>query len=347
MSAYDLDALRPGPTMRAAMLTGAGGPETLEIGEFPTPLQVNSEARVRVLAAGVNPIDAKTRSGKGVAAAIPSYPWVIGGEFAGVVLDAPYELAPFQPGEEVFGMVLNPRYSGANAEVVSVPIMSLARKPERLTMLEAGAVPLAALTAWAAIIEAGRVRHGMRILVHAGAGGVGHFAVQLGRIYGAKVVATASARNRDFLLELGADEVIDYTKDRFEDVISEEVDLVVDLIGNVKDDTGTRSIKVLRDGGTFLSVPTGSFPTMREELEAEGRELVGSHLKCSPDGRALESIAQLIEHGDLRVEVQESFPLERIADAHRTLEEGHVRGKLVLDLGAGSVGAGSLGAGSR
>lgn len=318
--------------MRAALLTEAGGPEVLRVGEFPTPLPVNSEYLVRVLAAGVNPIDAKTRSGKGVTPALPGYPWVLGGEFAGVVLDAPYELAPFQPGDEVFGMLLSPRYAGANAEAVAVPTMSLARKPESLSMLEAGAVPLAALTAWAAVVEAGRVRHGMRMLIHAGAGGVGHFAVQLAKVYGAHVATTASARNRDFLLELGADQVIDYTSERFEDALEAPVDLVIDLIGNVQDDTGSRSIACLRDGGTFLSVPTGSFPTMREEIEAAGRELVGSHLKCSPDGRALQTIAQLIDQGDVRVEVQESFPLERIADAHRRIEEGHVRGKLVLDL---------------
>ncbi|MFD0996418.1 NADPH:quinone reductase-like Zn-dependent oxidoreductase [Pseudoclavibacter chungangensis] len=331
----DPSTLPPLPeTMRAAVVTSAGGPEVIELQDLALPAQINSDTLVRVHAAGVNPIDWKTREGRG--AALPAYPWVLGGEFSGTVVRASYELAPFQPGDEVFGMLLVPRYLGADAEYVSCPFMSLARKPASLTHLEAGAVPLAALTAWAGIVEAGRVHTGQRVLVHAGAGGVGHFAVQLAHHYGAHVVATASARNHDWVRELGADQVIDYTADRFEEAIDAPVDLVLDLIGDVQAETGTRSLdpRVLRDGGTYICVPTGAFPGMHAAIAAQDRDLVGSTLKLSPDGRALETIAILIDQGDLRVHVDRVFPLAATAEAQVLVADGHVRGKVVLDLDA-------------
>lgn len=140
------------------------------------------------------------------------------------------------------------------------------------------------LTAWAAVVEAGGVYTGQRVLIHAGAGGVGHFAVQLASYYGAHVITTASERNHEWLRELGADQVIDYRNERFEDVITEPVDVVIDLIGNVKDTTGTRSLRVLRDGGTLINVPTGSYPELFEEAAAENRDIVASTLKLSPRG---------------------------------------------------------------
>lgn len=321
-------------TMRAVVVNEFGGPEVLELGEVPMPKVVNSDTLVRVHSAGLNPIDVKTRAGRGAAAAIERMPWVPGGEFAGVVEKASYELAPFQPGDEVYGMLLTPRYQGAHGDYVSVPFMSLAHKPKSLTMLEAGGVPLAALTAWAAVVEAARVHTGQRMLVHAGAGGVGHFAVQLAAFYGAEVVTTASARNHEWLIGLGASQVIDYTSERFEDAIEEPVDVVIDLIGNVQDDTGSRSLKVLRDGGLVVNVPTGSWPTMHEETDAAGRDLRASTLKLSPEGRILTTIAQLFDQGDLQTHIDASFPLSQARAAHEQLEQWHTRGKIVFDLTA-------------
>jgi len=335
MNALADPALMPtGRTMRAALLTGTGGPEVVRIGEAPVPAQLHSELLVRVAGAGVNPIDAKTRAGGGAAGAIPSFPATIGNEFSGVVARTSHELAEFQPGDEVYGMVLYPRYSGAWAEYVSTPALCVARKPESLDLVEAGAVPLAALTAWAAVIDAGRVRSGCRVLVHAGAGGVGHLAVQLAHYYGAHVIATASAANRDWLLELGADEAVDYRAQRFEDAVTEPVDLVVDLVGNVRDDTGSRSLRVLRDGGTIVNVPTGSWPTMLEEAAAEDRGIVASTLKLQPDGRILETIAQLFDQGALRTRIERVFPLAEAGTAQALVEAGHVRGKVVIDVRA-------------
>lgn len=341
MTTPESDANRPQrdtvpDTMRAAIVTAIGGPETVQLGEFAVPAPSNSDTLVRVKAAGVNPIDGKMRSGKGKLLE-PFVPWVVGGEFAGVVVQAAYELAPFQPGDEVWGMLLTPRYLGSNAEYVACPFMSMSRKPVNLSWLEAGATPLAVLTAWAAVVDAGRVFTGQRVLIHAGAGGVGHFAVQLAHHYGAHVITTASERNHEWLRELGADEVIDYRSSRFEDALEAPVDVVVDLIGNAQgDETGSRSLdaRVLRDGGTYLCVPTGAFPQMHEEVAAQDRELVASGIKLSPDGRILETVAQLFEQGDLRVHLDRVFPLAEAGAAQALVSDGHVRGKVVLDIDA-------------
>ena len=321
-----------GDRMRALVFRGVGGLDQLEVvDDAPLPLLAHSDVLVRVFASGVNPIEVKTRAGAGLAPLI-DYPFVAGAEFAGVVVKAPYEYSPIQPGDEVWGMVLTPHYQGAQADYVSVPLLSVARKPVSLDWDAAGAVPLAALTAWTAVIELGRVVSGQRVLIHAGAGGVGHFAVQLAHFYGAHVITTASAENHEWLRELGADEVIDYRSQRFEDVITEPVDVVVDLIGNVHDDTGSRSLAVLRDGGLIINVPTGSWSSMHDEVAAAGRGLRATTLKISPDARVLTTLAQLVDQGDLRVHLDAVLPLERAAEAHARIEGGHTRGKVVLDL---------------
>lgn len=318
--------------MNACLVSEFGGPEVLRFGEVPRPYIVNSDTLVRVKAVGVNPIDVKTRSGKGVSQFVEQMPWTPGNEFAGIVEEAPYELAPFQPGDEVFGMLLAPHYRGASAEFVSAPFMSLAKKPKSMSWAEAGATPLASLTAWAGVVDAARVYTGQRMLIHAGAGGVGHFAVQLAHFYGAYVIATASEANHDFLRELGADEVIDYRNQRFEDAIIEPVDVVLDLIGNVSANTGSRSLKVLRDGGLIINVPTGSWPEMQEEVAEKNPSIRASRLKLSPDGRILTTIAQLADQGDLSTHLDATFPFSEIAQAHELVADGHVRGKIALEL---------------
>ncbi len=317
--------------MRAMTISEFGGPEVLQLREVPRALQVRDEVLVRVHAAGVNPIDAKTRAGGGMSNAIPTLPWILGAEFAGVVENAPYELSPFQPGDEVFGIVPLARYPGTYAEYVSAPSMSLVHKPTNLTMQQAAGVPLAALTAWAGVVDIARVCTGQRMLIHAGAGGVGHFAVQLAKFYGAWVATTASAENHEWLRELGADQVIDYRNERFEDVLDAPVDVVLDLIGNVRDNTGSRSLNVLRDGGLIVNVPTGSWATIHDEVAAAGRGLRASGLKLADDGVALRTIAQLFAQGDLQTHVDAVYPLSEAGAAHERVMQGHTRGKIVLD----------------
>lgn len=318
--------------MRAMVINGTGAPEVFEAAELPVPVKLGAELLVRVVAASINPIDTKTRAGKGASAAIPGYPAVLGHDFSGVVAETPFEACVFQPGDEVFGMVSVPRYSGSFAEFLVVSTMSVARKPAALSHVEAAAVPLAALTAWGIVVDVAKAHEGQRILIHAGAGGVGHFAVQFAAHFGAHVIATGSARNTEWLRELGASEVIDYTTTRFEDAVH-GVDTVVDLIGNVHDDTGTRSLATLRPGGLIVNVPTGSWPSFMADAAAAGMR--ATHFKLAPDGRALAGIAKLLDSGDIRVHVDRVFELDRIADANRVLEEGHTRGKIVLRVAEG------------
>jgi NADPH:quinone reductase-like Zn-dependent oxidoreductase len=317
--------------MRAMVIEATGKPESLTLADLPLPITVGSEVLVKVIAAGVNPIDAKTRAGKGNAAAIANYPAVLGADFSGIVVAGPYEASPFQPGDEVFGTVPVPRLAGTYAEFVSVPTMNLARKPPRLTHIEAAGVPLAALTAWGLVVDLAKTHEGQRILIHAGAGGVGHFAVQLAAYFGAHVIATGSQRNIAWLRELGAAEVIDYQSTRFERELS-GVDVVVDLIGNTHDDTGTRSLKVLRPGGLLINAPSGSWPTVMEDAAAAG--VRATTYKVSPDGATLAIIGRLLESGDVHVTVDRVFDLEQAAEAHTALETGHTRGKIVLNVSA-------------
>ncbi len=316
-------------TMRAIVMTGTGGPEMLSPAEVDVPLKVNAEFLVKVHAAGVNPIDAKTRSGRGVSAAIPSYPAILGNDFSGVVVESPYEAHAIKPGDEVYGMLMVPRLSGSYAEYVTVPSLSIARKPRSLSHVEAAGVPLAALTAWGMVVEIAKAHEGQRMLIHAGAGGVGHFAVQFARYFGAYVIATGSSRNVSWLRELGAHEAIDHTSTRFEDAVR-DVDVVIDLIGNVQDDTGSRSLSALRPGGLIVNAPTGSWPTLLEEAAAAG--VRATTFKVSPDGSTLAVISRLLESGDVRVFVDGVYDLDAAGDAHRILEKGHTRGKLVLSV---------------
>ena len=320
------------PTMRASVIDATGGPEVLHLADVPRPTRVNGEFLVKVVAAGVNPIDFKTRSGKGAAGAIRSFPVILGNDFSGIVVDSSYETHAIKPGDEVYGMTMVPRFDGAYAEYVSVPDVCIAPKPRALSHVEAAAVPVAALTAWGAVVDVAKVHDSQRMLIHAGAGGVGHFAIQLARFFGAHVIATGSPRNRDWLHELGADEVIDYTSTRFEEEVS-NVDVVIDLIGDLTDKTASRSLRVLRPGGLIVNIPTASWPTMVEDAAAAGMCATG--FRVSADGRELSVISRLLQSGDVRVFVDQVFDLAQAAEAHVALETGHTRGKIVLKVSDG------------
>jgi NADPH:quinone reductase-like Zn-dependent oxidoreductase len=313
-------------SMLAAVIDGPGDADAFRLDTVPVPASFISEFVVKVVAAGINPIDAKTRAGKGASAGL-SYPAVLGNDFSGIVVKSPYEAHPLSPGAEVYGMVPVPRMSGTYAQYIAVPSLSVARKPSNLSHVEAAGVPLAALTAWGMVVEVAKAHQGQRMLIHAGSGGVGHFAVQFARYFGAHVIATGSGRNQDWLGKLGAAEVIDYTTTRFEDVAS-NIDVVIDLIGNVHDETGSRSLSVLNPGGLIVNAPTGSWPTFLDEAAAAG--VRATTYKVAPDGDTLSTISRLLESGDVRVFVDQVFDLADVSNAHRALESGHTRGKIVL-----------------
>jgi NADPH:quinone reductase-like Zn-dependent oxidoreductase len=312
--------------MRAVTLKEFGGQEVLTVEEVARPEPLPTEVQVRVHAAGVNPVDWKTREGHGMAG-LQTFPLILGWDVSGVVEKVGFGVTTLAPGDEVYGMPWFPRAAGAYAEYVTAPARQWARKPATLDHVHAAAVPLAALTAWQIVVDTVHVQRGQRVLITAAAGGVGHFAVQFARHLGAHVIATASAGRHTWLKELGAEETVDYTTTRFEEAVS-DVDVVIDLVGDAHDDTSTRSLKVLRPGGLLVSVPGGVSPELAAAAEAAGVRATGYLVE--PDGPALTTIAGLIDAGDVSVEVAGTFPLERAAEAHARGEGGRTRGKLVL-----------------
>ena len=317
----------PPEKMRAVVIDATGDADVLHESSVAVPTPILSELLVRVVAAGINPIDAKTRGGSGVSAAITEYPATLGFDFSGIVVRSPYESHPLPPGTPVFGMVPFPRSGGSYAEYAVVPSQSVARKPTSLSHVEAAGVPLAALTAWGLVVETAHAHEGQRMLIHAGSGGVGHFAVQFAAYFGAHVTATGSSRNASWLRELGASVVIDYETTRFEDVIA-DVDVVIDLVGNVHAKTGERSLKVVRPGGLYILVPTGSWPGYAEAAADAGVRTTG--YKVIPDGSALATVGRLLDSGAVQVYIDRVFDLDDAAAAHAELEQGHTRGKIVL-----------------
>lgn len=293
--------------------------------EVPTPQE--GEVLIRVHGAGLNPIDWKTRKGLGfVAQQIESsLPWTPGYDVAGEVVAVGKGVTTLAPGDRVMGMIGFPLGGGGYTEFALATADELAMVPEELDLVTAGGLPLAALTAWQALFEVAELEPGQKILVHAGAGGVGHFAVQFALARGAHVIATASAGNRDFLAELGVHEVIDYhTTDFAEECFG--LDVVLDLIGG---ETGKRSLRVLGDAGMLVTIPTVTADEVVSAAEAQGLRAHG--ITVRPDVFHLDEIAELIEDGEVRVHIEKAFALADVSQAHELLEGGHVRGKLVLD----------------
>ena len=311
--------------MRAITQRKFGGPEVLEVAEVPRPEPLPTEVLVRVVAAGINPVDVKTRGGSGMAGVLGEPPFVLGWDVSGVVEQVGFGVHTLEAGDEVYGMPWFPRQAGGYAEFVTAPSRHFARKPATIGHEAAAAVPLAALTAWQALTAATTVTPGQRVLIHAAAGGVGHFAVQLAKHLGAHVIGTARSAKHDWLRGLGADEVIDYTTVRFEDA-AEDVDLVVDLVGD--EETGLRSLTTLSRGGLLIAVPSGVSPAVSAAAAESGKRAIP--FLVEPDGPALAEIAALIDQGKVHVEVAEVFGLEQAADAHRSLATGRTQGKIVL-----------------
>ncbi|MEU1801601.1 NADP-dependent oxidoreductase [Streptomyces sp. NPDC019937] len=314
-------------TMRAVTIGEFGGPEVLTAGQVARPEPLPTEVLVRVHAAGINPVDWKTRSGQGMAG-LQRLPLILGWDVSGVVEEVGFGVTTLAPGDEVYAMPWFPRPAGGYAEFVTAPSRQFARKPSTVGHTEAAALPLAALTAWQALVDTAHVTAGQRVLVHAAAGGVGHLAVQFAKHLGAEVVATARESRHAWLKELGADETIDYTRRRFEDVAG-PVDVVIDLIG-AGDATDVRSVAVTRRDGLIISIPGGVSDDLATAAGQAGVRT--SPLLVEPDAAALTAIAGLVDSGAVRVEVERAFALEEAAEAHRLGGTNHTRGKLVLEV---------------
>lgn len=309
--------------MRAVVLHEYGAPEVLRVEEVAKPEPIPTEVQVRVHAAGVNPVDFKTRAGKGMAGLLGEPPIRIGWDVAGVISEVPGGVTRFKVGEEVLGMPWFPRQAGAYAEYVTAPSRHFVAKPHALSHEEAAALPLAGLTAWQIVVDTIALEDGADVLIHGAAGGVGHLAVQIAKARGATVFGTARAEQAEWLGELGIDRTIDYRDERFEDLVA-DLDAVIDFTGGY----GERSLPTLRPGGILVSVPSG-VPQELLDLAAHSNRRATGFL-VEPDPVGLAGLCHLVEDGRLRVRVDRVFDLEQAAEAHRLAEATHGGGKIVL-----------------
>ncbi|MEV0198393.1 NADP-dependent oxidoreductase [Nonomuraea sp. NPDC050691] len=308
--------------MRAMSQDALGGPEVLTMVELDRPVPGPTEVLVRVHAAGVNPADWKIRASGGH---LGQPPFVLGWDVSGVVEEVALGTTIHKPGDEVFGMLPFPFGNGAYAEYVTAPARTFARKPAAVDHTRAAAIPLAALTAWQALVDTAGTRAGDRVLVHAAAGGVGHFAVQIAKARGAYVVGTASAAKHDFLRGLGADEVIDYRTEDFAEA-ARDMDVVIETMGG---EYGVRSLRTLREGGVIVSLTLSLLDPGLHAAAAE-RGIRSEAMLVEADHAALRSIAALVDAGRLRPEIAAVVPLEDAAKAHELGESGGTTGKIVL-----------------
>jgi NADPH:quinone reductase-like Zn-dependent oxidoreductase len=311
--------------LKAVVMTALGGPEVLELKDVERPEPIPTEVLVRITAAGINPVDWKTRAHGGFESAVGQPPLILGWDIAGVVEEVDPDVTRFAPGDRVFGMPWFPRIAGAYAEYATSPARQLARTPDSLTDEQAGGLPLAGLTAWQALVDVAQVGPGTRVLIHAAAGGVGHLAAQIASSRGAHVIGTAREEKHGFLGELGVDEPIDYSAGPFEEAVS-EVDVVLDLVGG--EDYGLRSLETLRDGGLWISIPDDVPDAVADAAREQSKRAIS--FLVEPDYAGLEALAALADDGKLTVEIDESYPLAQAAEAHRRLEDGRARGKIVL-----------------
>jgi NADPH:quinone reductase-like Zn-dependent oxidoreductase len=305
--------------MKAIRIHAFGGPENLRYEEAPQPIPANDEVLIRVHAAGVNPVDAKIRAGE-FSRFRPQLPAILGRDISGFVADVGKEVSGLAKGGAVFGMLDYDR--GAYAEYVVASIREIAPAPDALDYQKLAALPVAALTAWQALFEHGKLRRGQRVLIHAANGGVGHLAVQLALWCGAEVVGTCAEEDVDFVRHLGAGTVIDYKAQRFEDQVR-NVDLVLDLVAG---ETRQRSWKVLKPGGILVSTLPGPKPEDRRDVS--GREVV-----VYPAPVQLQTIARLLATRAINVAIDRVFSLAEVHAAHRHLEKEHSRGKTVVQIG--------------
>jgi NADPH:quinone reductase-like Zn-dependent oxidoreductase len=306
------------PMMKAIVVHEYGGPEVLKYEDVPRPEPKENEALVRVIAAGVNPVDALIRSGKYAKFFGTTLPLIPGYDIAGIVEKTGAKITKLKAGDSIYAYVL---WGGGYAEYAVATEGEATAKPKSLNYIEAAAVPLAALTAWQALIDTAKLSAGQTVLIHGGSGGVGSMAIQIAKARGAKVIATASTSNQELLKQLGADVAIDYTKTKFEDV-AKDVDVVLDSVGR---DTLARSYGVVRKGGIIATLVAEP-----DQAELDKHGIRGAAISVKPNASELAEITKLIEEKKIKPVVSQVLPLTEAVKAQEQAATHHTRGKIVL-----------------
>lgn len=315
-----------GAKMRAIAIHAYGGPEVLKLEEVVRPEPVGDEILIRVVSASINPVDVGIRKGY-LAELVGNFPLIPGMDAAGIVEKVGSKVTKYKAGDPVFAF-FTLKGEGGYAEYVTAKDDELAPKPGNVSFAQAAGAGAAGATAWEALIDTANLRPGQSVLIHGGSGGVGHLAIQIAKAKGAKVFATASTANQDFLRQMGADVVIDYTRTKFEDV-AKDVDVVLDTVGR---DTLERSYGVVKKGGIIVSIVDEPKP---EALEAHG--IRGVTLRCTPKAGVLDELSKLMEAKKLAPVISQTFPMTQVVQAQDQIATGHTRGKIVLKIGQAPV----------
>lgn len=311
--------------MKAIVLKEVGNADNLEYVELVKPTISEGEVLVKVKAISINPVDVKSRAGKGVYGRIKTEnPLILGWDISGIVEET--KSSDFKVDDEVFGMVNFPGHGKAYAEYVAAPASQLALKPQNVSFEDAAASTLVALTAYQALVHHANIQPGQNVLVHAASGGVGHIAVQMAKHLGAKVTGTSSAKNKDFVLSLGADSHIDYHGFDWESA-GRTFDFVLDTIGG---DNIDHSLEVTKEGGSIISIPTGLNEQVTSKAESKG--VKGYFILVQSGGEDMKQIASLLESGAIKPHVSKIFPFEQMREAHLEQETGRTVGKIVVTL---------------
>ncbi len=316
--------------MKAFTLKESGGVENLKLTEVDKPTNKADEVLVKVKAISINPVDTFVRQSESSLRGIlkpgkDEDTFILGWDISGIVDETGSNVTEFKKGDEVFGMINFPGNGKAYAEYVAAPANQITLKPKNISFEDAASATLAALTAWQGLVTYAKINEGDKVLIHAAGGGVGHYAVQIAKSFGAFIIGTSSSSKKDFVMKLGADEFIDYTKEKFEDKIR-DADIVFDSIPG--SEHLLRSIAAAKKGGTVISIKSGFEGALADK--AKEKELHTFRILVSSDGNDMKQIAKLLEEGKIHSHVSEKFKFEELPKAHQQIETGKTLGKIVV-----------------
>jgi len=315
--------------MKAIILNESGRVENLKMVELEKPVPTDSEVLIKVKAISINPVDVNARAYDGVLNWIfeTNRPVILGWDISGEIVEIGKNVTSFKIGDEVFGMVNFFGNGKAYAQYVASPENHIALKPKQVTNSEAAAVSMVGSTAYQALIDIANIKKGDRVLIHGASGGVGHIALQIAKSFGAYVIATSSAKNREFVLSLGADVHIDYTKEDFSSKVR-DVDIVLDTI---QGETLVKSIDIVKPNGIIVTLPSPDISQDVKEKASKNNVRI-EFFMVSSKKETIEELSRLMEKNVLKPNIHQEFKFEEIAKAHLEVETNHVVGKVVVKI---------------